>query len=108
MNYVEIYKTLKVKELLEVEDIRGADKYQHDLIVGGLTFVFPILDTDRPSKAFGSADCEQRYRKIVYIESQPADTNHFRGTAGTSILFKQHEVLSYQTFYNFSRSIKKN
>ena len=35
-----------------------------------------------PRKWFGSAEYGQRDRYIVYIESQSADPNHFRGTAG--------------------------
>ena len=33
-------------------------------------------------KRFGSADCLQRNKYIVYIVSQSADPNLFRGTAG--------------------------
>ena len=38
-----------------------------------------------PLKGFGSADCVQRdrhIRYIVYIVSQSADPNNFRGTGG--------------------------
>ena len=33
-----------------------------------------------PRKGFGSADCLQRDREMVYIVSQSADPNFFRGS----------------------------
>ena len=33
-----------------------------------------------PRKGFGSADCENRDRQIVYSVTQPADPSTFRGT----------------------------
>ena len=44
-----------------------------------------LKSTMYTQKWFGSAVCVRRHRKIVYIVSESADPNHFRGTAGKMI-----------------------
>ena len=64
-----------------------------------------------PLIGFGSAVCVQTDRSIVYIVSQSADPNHFRGTAGIELnlvyLREQwHRKCILWTFYAFKTLIK--